>query len=322
MRRLCNDAVREALIVLWEASDRVCGKRLRPLVPILIEAMEQHGHLLVTPEVRLALPAMSAATIDRALHGVREPGGGRKGSVANLGPVAPWRMLVGSWFGGRRVLIEFKGSHFERDVILWGVRWYAAYPISYRQLEEMMQDRGVEVDHSTLNRWVLKYVPLLEQEFRARKCPVGRSWRMDETYIRIKGVWKVLVSSRRQGWCHRGLPADRQAALRFLRKAFGQHGTPEKVTIDKSGANTAAIESYNAKHKAGIEIRQVKYLNNIVEQDHRAIKRQVRPMLGFKSFRSAAVTLAGIELMHMIRKGQLRETGKLRPAQMFYSLAG
>ena len=154
MRRLCNDAVREALIVLWEASDRVCGKRLRPLVPILIEAMEQHGHLLVTPEVRLALPAMSAATIDRALHGVREPGGGRKGSVANLGPVAPWRMLVGSWFGGRRVLIEFKGSHFERDVILWGVRWYAAYPISYRQLEEMMQDRGVEVDHSTLNRWV------------------------------------------------------------------------------------------------------------------------------------------------------------------------
>jgi transposase-like protein len=99
------------------------------------------------------------------------------------------RQLV---LGGRRVLIEFKGSHFERDVILWGVCWYVAYPISYRQLEEMMQDRGVEVDHSTLNRWVLKYVPLLEQEFRARKCPVGRSWRMDETYIRIKGVWKYL----------------------------------------------------------------------------------------------------------------------------------
>ena len=90
---------------------------------------------------------------------------------------------------------------------------------------------------------------------------------------------------------------DRKAALRFLRKAFGQHGTPEKVTIDKSGANTTAIERYNAKHKAGIEIRQVKYLNNIVEQDHRAIERQVR-------------------------KGQLRETGKLRPAQIFYSLAG
>jgi transposase-like protein len=224
------------------------------------------------------------------------------------------------------VLIEFKGSHFERDVILWGVRWYVAYPISYRQLEEMMQDRGVEVDHSTLNRWVLKYVPLLEQEFRARKCPVGRSWRMDETYIRIKGVWKYLYRAVDKAGATVDFlltaKRDRKAALRFLRKAFGQHGTPEKVTIDKSGANTAAIESYNAKHKAGIEIRQVKYLNNIVEQDHRAIKRQVRPMLGFKSFRSAAVTLAWIELMHMIRKGHLRETGKLRPAQIFYSLAG
>ena len=223
-------------------------------------------------------------------------------------------------------MIEFKGSHFERDVILWGVRWYVAYPISYRQLEEMMQDRGVEVDHSTLNRWVLKYVPLLEQEFRARKCPVGRSWRMDETYIRIKGVWKYLYRAVDKAGATVDFlltaKRDRKAALRFLRKAFGQHGTPEKVTIDKSGANTAAIESYNAKHKAGIEIRQVKYLNNIVEQDHRAIKRQVRPMLGFKSFRSAAVTLAWIELMHMIRKGHLRETGKLRPAQIFYSLAG
>jgi putative transposase len=96
----------------------------------------------------------------------------------------------------------------------------------------------------------------------------------------------------------------------------------KKITIDKSGANTAAIESYNAEHEADIEIRQVKYLNNIVEQDHRAVKRLVRPMLGFKSFRSAAVTLASIELMHMIRKGQLHATGKLRPAQQFYSLAG
>ena len=95
----------------------------------------------------------------------------------------------------------------------------------------------------------------------------------------------------------------------------------EKITIDKSGANTAAIESYNKEHKTAIEIRQVKYLNNIVEQDHRAVKRMVRPMLGFKSSRSAAATLAGIELMHMIRKSQLWTTGELRPAQQFYSLA-
>jgi putative transposase len=153
-----------------------------------------------------------------------------------------------------------------------------AYPISYRQIEEMMGERGVEVDHSTLNRWVLKYVPALEKAFLTRKRPVGRSWRLDETYVRVKGAWKylyravVLLTAGR----------DRKATLRFLRKAIGRHGVPEKITIDKSGAHTAAIVSYNADHDTDIEIRQVKYLNNIVEQDHRAIKRMVRAMLGFK----------------------------------------
>jgi putative transposase len=222
-------------------------------------------------------------------------------------------------------MIEFKGSHFEREVILWGVRWYVAYPISYRQLEEMMQERGAEVDHATLNRWVLKYIPLLDQQFRTRKRPVGPSWRMDETYVRIKGAWKYLYRAVDKAGATVDFlltaKRDRKAALRFLCKAVGQNGTPEKITIDKSGANTAAIESYNNDHEAGIEIRQVKYLNNIVEQDHRAVKRLVRPMLGFKTFRSAAVTLTGIELMHMIRKGQLSATGELCPAQQFYSLA-
>jgi len=222
-------------------------------------------------------------------------------------------------------MIEFKGSHFEREVILWGVRWYVAYPISYRQLEEMMDERGVEVDHSTLNRWVLKYVPLLEAQFRARKRPVGSSWRMDETYVKVKGVWKYLYRAvdKTGATVDFLLTAKRdcKAALRFLRKAIGNNGTPEKITIDKSGANTAAIESHNAETKAGIEMCQIKYLNNIVEQDHRAIKRRTRPMLGFKSFWSAAVTLAGVELMHMIRKGQLMLTGELCPARQFYSLA-
>jgi hypothetical protein len=113
---------------------------------------------------------------------------------------------------------------------------------------------------------------------------------------------------------------DRKAALRFLRKAIKWNGTPEKITIDKSGANTAAIESHNAEHEAGIEIRQVKYFNNIVEQDYQAIKRLVRPMLGFKSFRSGAVTLAGIELMHMIRKGHCCRQAKC--VQHEYSIVG
>ena len=223
-------------------------------------------------------------------------------------------------------MTEFKGSHFEREVILWGIRWYVAYPISYRQLEEMLDERGVEVDHSTLNRWVMKYVPLLDQQFRVRKRPVGSSWRLDETYVKVKGNWKYLYRAVDKAGATVDFlltaKRDRKAALRFLRKAIGQHGVPEKITIDKSGANTAAIESYNEENEADIEIRQIKYLNNIVEQAHRAVKRVARPMLGFKSFRSAAITLAGVELMHMIRKGQLRVTGKLRPAQQFYSLAG
>jgi putative transposase len=235
-------------------------------------------------------------------------------------------MLVAVDLGGEQVLIEFKGSHFERDVILWGVRWYVAYPISYRQLEEMMEERGVEVDHSMLNRWVIKYAPLLEKEFRARKCPVGRSWRMDETYVKVRGMWKYLYRAVDNSGATVDFlltaKRDHRAALRFLRKAFGQHGVPTKITIDKSGANTTAIESYNTDRKANIEIRRVKYLNNIVEQDHRAVKRTVRPTLGFKSFRSAAATIVGIELMHMIRKGQLRTTVELRPVQQFYSLAG
>jgi len=223
-------------------------------------------------------------------------------------------------------MIEFKGSHFERDVILWGVRWYVAYAMSYRQLEEVMEERGVEIDHSTLNRWVVKYVPLLDQQFRARKHQVRSSWRMDETYVKVKGCWKYLYRAvdTTGGTVDFLLTAkrDRKAALRFLCKATGQHGCPEKITIDKSGANTAALESFNAENAADIEIRKIKYLNNIVEQDHRAVKRVVRPMLGFKSFRLAAATIAGIELMHMIRKAQMRATGKLRPAQQFYALAG
>jgi putative transposase len=89
-------------------------------------------------------------------------------------------------------MIDFKGSHFEKEIILWGVRWYVAYPISYRQLEEMMQERGVSVDHATLNRWVLKYAPEFEKQFRRRQQPVGKSWRLDETYVRVKGQWKYL----------------------------------------------------------------------------------------------------------------------------------
>jgi putative transposase len=224
-------------------------------------------------------------------------------------------------------MINFKGSQFEREIILWGVRWYVAYPISYRQLEEMMGERGVAVDHSTLNRWVIKYAPEVEKQFRRRQRPVGRSWRLDETYVRIKGKWAYLYRAvDKEGQTidflltpHR----DRDAAEAFLHKAIRSQGLPEKITIDKSGSNTAAIRRYNKTHKTAIVMRHSKYLNNLVEQDHRAVKRLTHPMLGFKSFWAACCTIAGVEVMHAIRKGQLAtpENACQTPAEQFYALA-
>ena len=225
-------------------------------------------------------------------------------------------------------MIDFRGHRFERDIILTSVRWYLAYPLSYRNLEEMLAERGIEVDHSSVYRWVQKFTPQLEAAFRkGKKRPVGKSWRMDETYIKIKGQWKYLYRAvDRDGQtidflltAHR----DKKAALRFLKKAIRQHGLPDTVTIDKSGANTAAIEALKEDTGHAIEMRQNKYLNNLVEQDHRAVKRVVRPMLGFKGFHSARVTLQGIELMHMIKKGQMimAEGTNLSAAGQFYSLA-
>jgi putative transposase len=222
----------------------------------------------------------------------------------------------------------FKGAHFPTDIILTCVRWSVAYPLSTRQVEELMQERGVSVDHSTVNRWVVKYSPQLEASFHRRKRPVWRSWRMDETYIRIKGQWCYLYRAvDKTGQTidfllteHR----DEQAAMRFLTKAIRRHGIPETITIDGSEANAAAIRRYNAEHGTAIVIRQVKYLNNILEQDHRAVKRVTRPVLGFKSFAAAQGTLAGIELMHMLKKGQMVvEEGAegLTPAALFYALA-
>jgi putative transposase len=224
-------------------------------------------------------------------------------------------------------VIEFKGSQFEREIILWGVRWYVAYAISYRQLEEMMGERGVAVDHSTLNRWVLKYAPEFEKQFRSRQRPVGRSWRLDETYVKIKGKWTYLYRAvDKEGHTIDFLLTpnrDRGAAGAFLHKAIRTQGLPEKITIDQSGANTKAIEDYNRDNGTAILIRHSKYLNNIIEQDHRAVKRITRPMLGFKSFWAARCTIAGIEVMHAIRKGQLGATGTepQTPAERFYALA-
>jgi putative transposase len=224
--------------------------------------------------------------------------------------------------------VSFKGAHFPQDIILMGVRWYVAYPLSYRHVEELLEERGVPIDHATIQRWVVKYSPQLEEAFHRRKRPVWVSWRMDETYIKVKGHWYYLYRAvDKTGQTIDFLlteQRDERAAKRFLTKAIRRHGVPEKITIDGSEANAAAIRSYNKEHGTAIVMRQLKYLNNIVEQDHRGIKRVTRPMLGFKSSTAAQCTLAGIELMHMIKKKQMvLEEGEegLSAAEQFYSLA-
>lgn len=200
--------------------------------------------------------------------------------------------------------MDFKYCRFQKEIVLLCVRWYLSYPLSLRHIEEMMAECGISVDHSTINRWVNKFSPLLEAEAKKRRKPVDTSWRLDETYIRVKGKWKYLYRAvdKNGNTIDFLLAAKRneRAARRFLVKAIGNSGSPTKITVDKSDANHAAITNYNNDMGSTIEIRQIKYLNNIIEQDHRAVKRITRPMLGFKSFWYAANTLAGIELIHML----------------------
>jgi transposase-like protein len=218
-----------------------------------------------------------------------------------------------------------KRLHYPLEIMLVCVRWYVAYPLSLRNLEEMMAERGIAVDHSTVHRWAIKLLPVLEKAFRRHKLPVGKSWRVDETYVKVRGAWKYLYravdkAGNTVDFLLRA-KRDKEAARRYFEKAINQNGAPETVTIDKSGANLAGLHAVNAKSKTAIKIRQAKYLNNIVEQDHRAIKRRTRPMLGFKDFRCARILLSGIELMHMIRKGQMKGTVIRRTvAEQFYSL--
>jgi len=225
-------------------------------------------------------------------------------------------------------MFNVKGLRFPLEVILVCIRWYAAYSLSYRHLEEMMQERGVVVDHSSINRWAIRFLPVLEKVFRRYKRPTGGSWRMDETYIKVNGIWKYLYRAvDKEGKTVDFLltaKRDKTAAKRFFDKAMKANGVPEKVTMDKSGANKAAMDDINDGRTIPILIRQVKYLNNIVEQDHRFIKRITKPMMNFKSFGSARHVLAGIELMHMISKGQCDLDGaeKMSFAQQFYALAG
>ena len=255
----------------------------------------------------------------------------------------PWRAVKGTWrrrrlccnfraatsgwttFGKHRTGSPimpsdnpFKWRQFEPALILQCVRWYLRYALSYRDLKDMMRERGLCVDHTTIYRWVQRYAPEIDKRCRPFLRRTNDSYRIDETYVRVAGAWTYL---------YRGVDSngdtldfvlratrDRKAAIAFFRKTLGAaHTTPPRVvTVDKNPAYPVAFEA--VRHEGLVRprsnLRQCKYLNNIIEQDHRFIKRRTRPMLGFKRFTTAWRTLRGIEIMHALRKGQARWMAK------------
>ena len=212
----------------------------------------------------------------------------------------------------------FKWRHYESEIILLCVRWYLRYALSYRDLEEMMNERDLSVDHTTIYRWVQAYAPELEKRIRPHLRLTNDSYRVDETYIKVKGAWKYLyravdstgqtidfmLSARR----------DKRAAKRFFRKMLKlpQHPSPRVINVDQNKAYPPAVEELKKEGVLPVtsQLRQCKYLNNIVEQDHRFIKRRVNPGPGFFSFDTARRTIGGYEVTNMIRKGQVEGIAK------------
>ncbi|PZD70462.1 hypothetical protein C1752_12033 [Acaryochloris thomasi RCC1774] len=212
----------------------------------------------------------------------------------------------------------FKWRHYQAEIILLNVRWYCRYPLSYRNLEDMMLERGLEVDHSTINRWVLHYGPELDDRTRPYIKPTNDSWKVDETYIKVRKKWMYL---------YRAIDSDGNtldflltarrnapAAERFLRKVLLNDYTqdPRVINVDKNPAYPKAIEKLQKDEDLPerSKLRAVKYLNNLIEQDHRFIKRLTKAGMGFGSFYTARRTLKGFESMNMIRKGQVKGVEK------------
>ena len=212
----------------------------------------------------------------------------------------------------------FKWRHFQADIILCAVRWYLRYALSYRDVEELLRERGVWVDHTTVFRWVQRYAPELDQRCRPSLRATNDSYRVDETYIKIKKHWYYLYRAVDSTGATLDfmLSASRDAgaAEQFFRKVLdaGHTTLPRVITVDKHAAYPLAFDAlqHDGTLPESCRLRQCKYLNNVMEQDHRFMKRRVNPGLGFGTFATAQRTIQGYEAMHMLRKGQLEGVAK------------
>ncbi len=216
----------------------------------------------------------------------------------------------------------FKHRHFTNDIIIWAVRWYCKYGISYRELEEMLEERGVEIDHSTINRWVIFYAPKLAQRLKKYWKPKSnKTWYVDETYIKVKGKFAYLYRAvNKQGETidfFLSPSRDSASAEHFLSKSLEnlkEWQKPKTINTDKNSTYNGAIKRLKEKGEMpeAVQHRKVKYLNNRIESDHGKLKRLTKPTLGFKSLVTGRATIAGFEVMRMFKKGQFKGVQTVR----------